>query len=350
MPKALVNGVNLHYVQVGNARDAGAEHLVMLHGLASNLAFWYFQYAYEFAERFHVTLIDLRGHGASDRTPEGYSQAQLAGDVAGLLTQLGIRSAHFVAHSYGGLVALQLAHRHPHAVRSLVLADSYLPGMGPHAPRPVWKYGKLIQPILNKYHIELDTEDPHFGFHLLGAMAALRVHEQSLPDELRRLFGPALEKFGRRDAERWLTLLRSTTAEADFFESDDLRFEDLRRFHFPILSLYGEGSHAKRSGDELCLIWPHGEFRLVPHAGHFFPLTRAPELIDACHGFWDRAVDHARPVRRPGDRRAYFQSDRFYLEGGAWYCRMRGQTPLGPFATREAAAEELAEAIDQIVS
>jgi pimeloyl-ACP methyl ester carboxylesterase len=350
MPKALVNGVSLHYVQVGDGGAHHRENLVMLHGLASNLAFWYFQYAHEFARRFRVTLIDLRGHGASDITPEGYSPSELARDVGGLLEKLHIGPAHFMAHSFGGLVALHHARREPGSVRSLVLADSYVPSLRKHASTPIWKHGKLIQPILTRHGIELDTDDPHFGFHLLGVMAGLRVHDRAVPEELQHVFGPVMGKFSRRDAERWLNLLRSTTAEADFFELGELLPDELRKFDFPILALYGEGSHAKHTGDELCQVWPEAEFRLVRNAGHFFPVSRADEVIVECNRFWDSCDDSSRRVRRPHDTRAYFQSDRFYMENGEWYCKMRGEPPLGPFASREDAIEQFAIAIGRTVT
>ena len=37
MPKVRVNGIDLHYQRAGRGPD-----LVLIHGLAANLAFWYF--------------------------------------------------------------------------------------------------------------------------------------------------------------------------------------------------------------------------------------------------------------------------------------------------------------------
>lgn len=340
MPKALVNGVHLHYLQVG---DEGArENLVMVHGLASNLAFWYFQYAHVFARRFRVTLLDLRGHGGSDMPPDGYKPADLAADVGGLLDHLGIAEAHFVAHSFGGTVTLHHARRHPGAVRSLVLADSHIPGLlGVRAAPETWPRGRVIRPVLERHGIDLDTEDPHFGFRLLGVMARLRVSEQPVPEELMRLFGPVMVRFGRPTAKQWLKLLSTTTAEADFLDGGALQDREWRKFEFPIFAIYGDSSHARRTGDELCSVWPEAEFRLLRSAGHFFPVSSADELIGLCERFWASSADESRKVRRPNDTRAYFQSDRFYMTDDGWYCSLREGDRLGPFPSREEAAQQL---------
>ena len=90
MPIALVNGVRLNYVQLDNGGPDAREDLVMVHGLATNMAFWYFKYGVALADRFRVTLYDLRGHGRSDMPQSGYTPEVLARDLAALLDHLGI--------------------------------------------------------------------------------------------------------------------------------------------------------------------------------------------------------------------------------------------------------------------
>ena len=38
----------------------------MVHGMATNMAFWYFNYGLPLSKRYRITLYDLRGHGRSD--------------------------------------------------------------------------------------------------------------------------------------------------------------------------------------------------------------------------------------------------------------------------------------------
>ena len=102
MPVALIDGVRLNCLQLTPESGAG-EDLVMVHGLATNLAFWYAPYATELSKRYRVTLYDLRGHGRSQMPAAGYRPDDLRRDLLGLLDQLQIRRAHFLAHSYGGV-------------------------------------------------------------------------------------------------------------------------------------------------------------------------------------------------------------------------------------------------------
>ena len=67
------------------------------------------------------------GYGQSDRASGPMSVAQQAADARALLGQLGIQRAHIVGHSYGGLVALQLALDAPDVVQSLALLDPSIP-------------------------------------------------------------------------------------------------------------------------------------------------------------------------------------------------------------------------------
>ena len=60
MPKACVNGVSLHYQQSGQGPD-----LVLIHGLAANLAFWFLRIVPALNKRHRVTVYDMRGHGKS---------------------------------------------------------------------------------------------------------------------------------------------------------------------------------------------------------------------------------------------------------------------------------------------
>jgi pimeloyl-ACP methyl ester carboxylesterase len=74
-----------------------------------------------------AVVPDLTGHGASEPLlePQAFSfREDVARTIALLQAEVqGGGAAHLVGHSYGGLVALQAAHRAPTLVRSLVLYD-----------------------------------------------------------------------------------------------------------------------------------------------------------------------------------------------------------------------------------
>jgi pimeloyl-ACP methyl ester carboxylesterase len=111
------------------------EPIVFLHYGGSNLMMWqgivpYFQHDY------HLLLVDLRGHGKSDKPPVGYHIDDMAGDVAGILEHLRIDQAHIVGSSLGAEVGLGLAARYSEKVTSLVCEGALYSEYGPYG---IWE-------------------------------------------------------------------------------------------------------------------------------------------------------------------------------------------------------------------
>jgi alpha-beta hydrolase superfamily lysophospholipase len=72
MPVAKTNRLSISYQQSGSGPD-----VVMVHGLAANLAFWYLKIVPHFTPSYHTTVYDLRGHGRSEMPPTGYTTRDL---------------------------------------------------------------------------------------------------------------------------------------------------------------------------------------------------------------------------------------------------------------------------------
>ena len=125
MATASVNGHDLHFEQ----RGAG-EPLLLIMGMSGTHLTWGEPFLELLARDFEVTVFDHRGVGRSSRTEPGYAIADLADDAAGLLEELGLESAHVLGISMGGMVAQELALRHPGRVRTLTLGCTYSGGEG----------------------------------------------------------------------------------------------------------------------------------------------------------------------------------------------------------------------------
>jgi pimeloyl-ACP methyl ester carboxylesterase len=344
MPIAKVNGVQLNYVQLDDGQEDGPrEDLIMVHGLATNLAFWYFQYAPRVADRFRVTLFDLRGHGRSSMPEGGYCPAVMAQDLAGLMDHIGIRKAHFLAHSYGGVVTMNFAAAQPERVQSLVLCDSHISAVRHVETQREWQYGQSIQPILDRHGLDLDTSDPYFGYKLLTRVAEFQARGLPVPPEMSEVVSPLMGRAGSRTAAQWLHLMSTTSAADEMMGHDSLTLDKLRSFRFPILALYGDHSQARLTGSELLAVWPHAEFRRVRDAGHFFPTSRPDEVLSGCERFWGGEFaqhTHRQRVGEPTQR--YFRSDRIFSAPGGWYFTTRERNRVGPFEGHEEARAELA--------
>jgi pimeloyl-ACP methyl ester carboxylesterase len=118
MPKMLVNSLNVYYETHGEG-----ESLVFIHGLGSSTQDWERQLDY-FSSRYQVILVDVRGHGQTDKPPGPYSVPLFAQDLAGLLDTLGIPSAHICGISMGGMIAFQMAVDYPKMVKTLTVVNS----------------------------------------------------------------------------------------------------------------------------------------------------------------------------------------------------------------------------------
>jgi 3-oxoadipate enol-lactonase len=84
--------------------------------------------------RFRVLRYEARGHGSSEVPSGPYTIADLAGDLIGLLDELGIEAPHLAGLSLGGMTGMWLAAHAPSRVdRLALLCTSALLG-----PRQMW--------------------------------------------------------------------------------------------------------------------------------------------------------------------------------------------------------------------
>ena len=116
--KIKTNGIETNYTIEGEG-----PWLAMSHSIACNLSMWDEQ-AKLLARKYKVLRYDTRGHGASSALPGPYTLEQMADDVKALFDALGIRRAHWVGLSMGGMIGQTFALKYPGVFQSMVLADT----------------------------------------------------------------------------------------------------------------------------------------------------------------------------------------------------------------------------------
>lgn len=109
--------------------------LLMINGLGSDRGEWMAQIP-AFEKRFRVIAFDNRGSGESDSPPGPYTTAGMAEDAAALLSFLAVTRANVLGVSLGGMIAQEVALRHPERVERLVLACTTPGGEATARPTP----------------------------------------------------------------------------------------------------------------------------------------------------------------------------------------------------------------------
>ena len=126
------------YVQVGDLKMYCEIHghgkpLVMLHG--GMLQGGVFSTLVPIlAENRQVITIDQQAHGRTADIARPLRFEQMADDTAALLDKIGIKQADFFGYSEGGVVAMELAIRHPQLVHKLALGSTIFNLDGYHGP------------------------------------------------------------------------------------------------------------------------------------------------------------------------------------------------------------------------
>ena len=118
MPKAHVNGINIFYKVQGSG-----EPLILIMGLGGECGDWVLQ-SRAFKKDYRVITFDNRGVGKSDKPVEPYTTNTMTDDIVGLMDYLEIDKAHILGVSLGGMIAQEVAIRHPERVRKLILAST----------------------------------------------------------------------------------------------------------------------------------------------------------------------------------------------------------------------------------
>jgi non-heme chloroperoxidase len=92
-------GAQIHVVETGNTRG---RPIVFIHGFSQCWLAWSRQLNSALADDHRLVALDLRGHGLSDKPPDGYGDSRLwADDIDAVIRTLGLEQPILCGWSYG---------------------------------------------------------------------------------------------------------------------------------------------------------------------------------------------------------------------------------------------------------
>jgi 3-oxoadipate enol-lactonase len=265
VPTKEVNDVKLYY-ELHGAPDQPV--LVLNNGILMNAATSWVHQTEALSAHYRVLQYDCRGQGQSDHPPQAYSMAQHAQDLAGLMTALGIESAHIAGISYGGEVAQAFALDHPDRVRSLILIDT------------VSQVDAPLRMVIESWIYTLEQGDPQAFFNVTVPwnFSPAFIREQTAVLELAR------QRYADLDFPA-LIRLSEAFLDLDFTER-------LPQIQAPTCIMVGEVDLLK--GLEYAQILhqaiPQSALHVLPGAGHASCWEKPAEFNRLILEFLDRQV------------------------------------------------------------
>ena len=247
------------------------EPLLLLHGFSGDCTTWR-QIATTLAARWRVLMLDILGHGASDKPPkpDSYRMDAVAADIMSLLDQLTIRRTHLLGYSMGGRLALFMALRYPARIHSLIL-ESASPGLAESSER--------VQRRSRDNALADDIEAkgiPYFVDYWEGL--PLWASQSELPSET---LGSQRQQRLRNCPLGLANSLRGlgTGAQPNLWP-------ELPALRLPTLLLVGEEDDKyRRINQAMAARMPKAQLRLIPTAGHNTHLENAPAFCREVSSF-----------------------------------------------------------------
>jgi pimeloyl-ACP methyl ester carboxylesterase len=282
---ARANGIDICYEIFG---DAGAEPLLLIMGLGAQMIHWDDDFCRQLAARgFRVIRFDNRDIGKSSKMTGGkrltplelikfrflkipvdapYKLPDMAKDTVGLMDALGIKSAHLVGVSMGGMIAQETAISFPQRVRSLTSIMSTTGN--PKVPPPTREAAAILMAPPPA------TKEEYFE-RFAKTWKILRVG--SFPQD------EALDRSrAERTYERGLNpagvgrQLRAIMASGS-------RKERLASVKVPTLVIHGtvDPLVPPEGGKDTAASIPGAKLLMVEGMGHALPIPMWPQIIDA---------------------------------------------------------------------
>jgi pimeloyl-ACP methyl ester carboxylesterase len=291
-----VGEVEICFETFGDPADPA---MLLIMGLGTQMLAWHEDFCEQLAARgFFVIRHDNRDIGRSsrlghlgapplwkivrrDRHP-AYTLADMAGDSVGVLDHLGIRRAHVVGASMGGMIAQTIAIRFPHRVLSLVSIMSNTGSFWTGQPA-MGMYALLLRPAPK----DRDAYIRH------GVELFTKIGGSGYEPDIEDLRDIAARSFDRgHDAAGPLRQLHAIVADRD-------RAQQLRRLRVPTTVIHGADDKLVRpsGGRATAKAIPGARLLEIAGMGHGLPRAAWPRILDAIAENAGRAAAEPTPAR-----------------------------------------------------
>jgi len=259
MPYATRDGVRLYWEETGQG-----DPLLLIMGLGATHE-WWGRVTPAVAPHFRTIVFDNRGVGKSDVPSGPYSIPEMADDAVAVLDAAGAASAHVFGASMGGMIAQEVALRHPARVRSLILGCTACGGReSTPAKREV-----------------LDA---------LGARA-VTTREEALRLMVPYIFDASTPR-DRVEEDIPLRMRTHVPNEGYFAQLQAIRswsgtHARLSTLPMPTLVIHGETDELvpAENGRTIARAIPNASLVMLPHASHIFFTDQYAESTDAILSF-----------------------------------------------------------------
>lgn len=192
----ITNGIRMHYVTLG-----GGPLIVLLHGFPEFWYSWRFQLPFLAKLGYRVVAPDLRGYNDTDKPRTGYDVPTLLADIAGLIQQLGYKSATIAGHDWGGALAWCFAIQYPNMAERLIIMNAPHPGAFLREMRTLtqlrksWYMFVFQLPWLPEYLLLR-----HSASDVARLILAAAVHKEVFPQQVLNRYREAMSKPGAMTA------------------------------------------------------------------------------------------------------------------------------------------------------
>jgi 3-oxoadipate enol-lactonase len=242
------------------------EPVLLIHGLGLSGGAWWRTVA-ALKPKLRVLTFDNRGIGRSEALTPAYTTEAMADDAIAVLDDVGIERVHVYGLSLGGMVAQQLALRHPHRIKSLVLGATQAGGR--RAPRADPEVFEFFRRRATMPHEEAAWASVPFNY----GPRAQEAHVDRIADDIeRRLTNPFNERAYR--AQLFAAGMHNCYSRLD-------------RIDQPTFVVHGELDRMIPVGNAHLMAEriPDSRLRILREAGHMYP-TEEPDVDESISAFF----------------------------------------------------------------